>query len=102
MHRNAENIPQDANPSSLVGRLARNLSGLLEAHAGRTESPRVYPATRQDGRDSAGERAVPAQLLPETETATRSSSGGLWRWLGKAYAAHEARLARLRVYDPRL
>ena len=102
MNRNAENKPQDVNSSSLIGRLARNLSNLLEAHIERTESLRVYPATRLDGRDLTGEHAVAEQSPPETETATRSSSGGLWRRLGKAYAAHEARLAQLRVYDPRL
>ena len=38
----------------------------------------------------------------ETKATTRSSAGGLWRRLRKAYAAHEARLAQLRVYDRRL
>ncbi len=102
MNKHTVNKPQDANSSSVIRRLRRNLSNLLEAHAERTESLRVYSATRLDGRDSAGVPAVPAQSSPETEVTAPSSKGGLWRRLGKAYAAHEARLAKLRVYDPRL
>ncbi len=102
MNKHAENKPQDATSCSVIRRIARNLSNLLETHAERTESLRVYSATRVDDRDSAGAAAAAGQPSAETAITPSSSKGGLWRRLGKAYAAHEARLAKLRVYDRRL
>mgnify|MGYP001820150194 CR=1 FL=1 len=99
MNKHADNQPQDANSSSLIKRLARDLSNLREAHAERTESLRVYPATRLDGRDSVN---AAGQSSTETEATAPSSKGGPWRLLCKAWAAHAARLSQLRVYDPRL
>ena len=102
MNKHAVNQPQDANSSSVIKRLARNLSNLLEAHAERTESLRVYPASRLDGRDSANAPAAAEQSSTEMEATAPSSKGGPWRFLCKAWAAHVARLSQLRVYDPRL
>ena len=102
MNKQTVNQPQDGNSSSLIKRLTRNLSNLLEAHAQRIESLRVYPATRLDGRDSANAPVIAEQSSTETKTTAPSSRGGPWRLLCKAWAAHIARLSQLRVYDPRL
>ena len=102
MNKHAVNKPQDARSSSVIQRVARKMSNLLEAHAERTRSLRVYPATRHDGLDSAGAPAAAAQPTMETQATAAASKGGLWRRLRKAYAAHEARMAKLRVYDRRL
>ncbi len=102
MKKHAVNQPQDANSSSAIKRLARKLSNLLEAHAERTESLRVYPVTRLDGRESANAPAAAEQSSAETAAAVPSSKSGPWRLLRKAWAVHQARLSQLRVYDPRL
>ena len=102
MNKHTVNQPQDANSTSLIKRLVRNLSNLLEAHAERTGSLRVYPATRLDSRDSVSASAVAGQSSTQTEVTAPASKGGPWRLLCKAWAAHEARLLQLRVYDPRL
>ena len=102
MNKHAVNKSQDAGSSSVIKRVARKMSNLLEAHTERTESLRVYSATRCDGRDSAGAPAAAEQPTMETQATAPASKGGLWRRLRKAYAAHEARMAELRVFDRRL
>ena len=102
MNKHAVNQSQEARSSSVIKRVARKMSNLLEAHAARTEALRVYSATRVDGRDSVAAPAAAEQSTTNSEAAAPAAKGGLWRRLRKAYAAHEARLAELRVYDRRL
>lgn len=96
----------DNSPTPSASRsLARCLAGFktriqkgVDAHHARTEALRVYSATRLDGRDGSAGRPVAGSATAATPHASPGLLRRLWRRLGAAWAAHEARLIELRVF----
>ena len=89
-------------PTSVVERLARTLSHAIEAHTERTRRLRVYPATRRDGRKTSTRPVQRDATAPGLQAPAPGVIRRCLRRIGNGYAAHEARLVQLRVYDPRL
>ncbi len=86
--------------------LGRRAADLIAAHHLRLSKLRVYPAMRIDGspahRYSRPDRRSESNIV----NANQSKAAGVPRiltrarqWLANQWTAHEARLARLRVYD---
>ena len=91
--------------SGALTRLKSSLANIVEAHHQRALSLRVYAHCRVEGRVSDVEPV--AQTAPPQASVTRDKSpgwvagflSGLRKRSVGLYAAHEARLIALRVYD---
>ena len=98
MNQYAANKSRDATSASFVKRFAGHLSNLYEAHVARLVSLRVYPESPKAGCYPSTDSTRDVDRSVETNSRAVAASGKPWRKLAAAYAAHEARLAQLRVY----
>ena len=94
-------------PSSVVSKLTSRMTNAIERHHRNTAALRVYGTARHEGlktglrldeaADIAESTAQPARETDASESVSRFAR--VASWFGTVYAAHEARLAALRVYD---
>lgn len=99
-----------ARPSSVVSKLTSRMANAIEQHHRNIAALRVYGTPRHDGLkigsradepvDIAETTAQPAPVTDAGKSVSRFAR--VAKWFGAVYAAHEARMAALRVYDRRL